>query len=163
MVNGLHTIMKLKNLSLLLVFGLFACNQPNKPKRLTDNQVITGTWQLLTDRIITKGDTVNTFPVKGQEQVMIKMYNDTHFAFFMHDTKHGKVKTPVYDTGAGTYKLSGTDYSEHLEYCNYRDWENRDFKFKLTIKNDTLTQRGIERIDSLKVNREIVETYVRIK
>ena len=155
--------MKLKNLPLLLILALCACNQPKANHQSTDRQPIAGTWQLLTDRIITKGDTVNTFPVKGSSQGMIKMYNGTHFAFFMHDTSHGKVKTPVYDTGAGTYKLTGTDYSEHLEYCNYRDWENRDFKFKLTIRNDTLTQRGIERIDSLKVNHEIVETYVRIK
>ncbi len=155
--------MKLKTLFLALPLGLFACNQPKNSSHAIEKQPIIGTWQLVTDRMITRGDTVNTFPVKGQDQVMIKMYNDTHFAFFMHDTKHGKVKAPVYDTGAGTYKLSGTDYSEHLEYCNYRDWENRDFKFKLVIKNDTLTQRGIERIDSLKVNREIVETYVRVK
>ena len=155
--------MKYLSLALLLSMGLMACNQPKPAEQKTTKNAIFGTWKLISDRMIMKGDTTNTYPVKGSDQVMIKMYNDTHFAFFMHDSKHGKVKMPVYDTGAGTYKLSGTDYSEHLDYCNYREWENRDFKFKLTIKNDTLTQRGIERIDSLKINREIVETYLRIK
>ncbi len=53
-------------------------------------------------------------------------------------------------------------YTEFLEYCNDRQWENNKFDFTITIKNDTLTQKGIEKIDSLGVNRVNIEKYVRI-
>jgi hypothetical protein len=94
---------------------------------------------------------------------MIKIYNETHFAFTQHDLNKGKIDTPSFSSGAGTYTLKGNDYTEHLQYCTARAWEGHDFSFKLTIHNDTLVQKGIERLDSLKINREIVETYVRKK
>jgi PhzF family phenazine biosynthesis protein len=140
-----------------------SCQQAGQAKDKASPSQIVGSWRLVSNIIITKGDTVIAYPVKGKDHVMIKMYNDSHFSFFNHDTSQGKTATPVYDSGAGTYKLSGDNYSEHLEYCNYREWENHDFKFKLSIRQDTLVQRGIEKIDSLHVNREIIETYVRLK
>lgn len=106
-----------------------------------------------------KGDTIDTSPVKSVE--MIKIINDTHFAFFKHDLNQGKKIEAVFDAGAGTYKLSGETYTENLEYCNLRDWENHSFDFTLKLTADTLTQRGIEKIDNLNVNREIIEIYVR--
>jgi hypothetical protein len=162
-VNQLKSIslMKPENLLLLVAVALAACNQPKPAETKTEKQPIVGTWQLVSDIIITKGDTAIAYPVKGKPDEMIKMYNDTHFAFFQHDLKHGKIDTPFFSSGAGTYSLKGDDYTEHLMYCTARMWEGHDFKFKLTIHNDTLTQRGIEKIDSLKVNREIIETYVR--
>lgn len=147
--------------SVLLV--LAACGNPSKQTAATlqSPTVLDGTWHLISSKSIAGKDTVVTTPPKDQE--MFKMFNGTHFAFFTHDLQHGKTAKPVYDSGAGTYTLSGDDYAEHLAYCNYRDWENRDFKFKLTIKNDTLVQKGIEKIDSLKVDHEIIETYVKLK
>lgn len=149
---------------LLAIFALTvaSCHQAEPADQKVTVLPIIGTWQLVSNKIITAGDTVIAFPEKGKDDIMIKMYNDTHFSFFRHDRQRGKVKAPVYDSGAGTYKLSGTAYSERLEYCNYREWENHDFNFKLIIRNDTLVQSGIEKIDSLKVNREIIETYVRL-
>jgi PhzF family phenazine biosynthesis protein len=149
---------------LLVVFAVLSssCQQAGVAKEKVPTNQIIGTWRLVSDLIITKGDTAVSYPVKGQDDVMIKIYNASHFSFFKHDTKQGKSKNAVFDSGAGTYKLSGTDYSEHLEYCNYRKWENHDFKFQLRIQRDTLVQRGIERIDSLNVNREVIETYVRL-
>ena len=66
-----------------------------------------------------------------------------------------------FDAGSGTYTLDGEAYSEHLAYCNYREWENRDFHFNLRVHNDTLIQTGIEKIDSLNINQEILEIYVK--
>ncbi|GAA4306744.1 hypothetical protein GCM10023149_00110 [Mucilaginibacter gynuensis] len=149
--------MRLSNL-LIIPVVLSACSRPSSQ----NDQPILGTWRLVTAKNITKGDTVTTFPVAGQE--MIKMFNNERFSFFKHDLKQGKdTANANFESGNGTYKLTGQDYSEHLEYCNYREWENHDFKFTVSIKNDTLIQKGIERIDSLNVNREIVETYVRLK
>lgn len=130
----------------------------------TDNTPpLTGTWTLISDRTITKGDTVVNYPDKNNPTEMIKMYNGTHFAFFQHDLVHGKQAKPFYSSGAGTYTLKGDDYTEKLEYCDAREWEGHDFKFKLTVKNDTLVQTGIEKIDSLNVNHTIIEKYVRKK
>ncbi|MEE1946966.1 hypothetical protein VRU48_17715 [Pedobacter sp. KR3-3] len=106
---------------------------------------------------------MTTYPVKGEIQETLKMFNGSHFSFFTHDLEKGKVKTPAFSAGAGTYSLSGNAYSEHLIYCSYRDWENTKFKFTLTLKNNTLIQKGIEKIDSLNVNHEIIEVYVKVK
>ncbi|WP_432708875.1 hypothetical protein [Pedobacter sp.] len=146
-----------------LLLAISACQSSTSPVDYASPASLSGSWQLVSNMIITNGDTVIAYPVKGQADVMIKLFNDTHFSFFRHDTLQGKTAHPVYDTGAGTYILVGNDYTENLEYCNYRDWENHEFKFKLAISGDTLRQQGIEKIDSLDVNREIIETYVRIK
>jgi len=152
-----------------ILFCLFAallyssCKQNTPASESSEGTQIQGTWKLVSNIIITKGDTVVAYPVKGKEEIMLKMYNDSHFSFFTHDTKQGKTKDSAFTAGAGTYKLKGDDYSEHLEFCNLREWENHDFNFKLNVRQDTLVQRGVERIDSLNVNREIIETYVRLK
>lgn len=146
-----------------LALCLTACNRVASKPPAGEETGVVGTWKLVSNKIIEKGDTVIAYPLKGKEELMIKMFNATHFSFFRHDLSHGKAAEPVYDTGAGTYTLDGADYAEKLEFCNYREWEGHDFKFKLTISNDTLVQRGVEKIDSLQVNREIIETYVRIK
>jgi PhzF family phenazine biosynthesis protein len=154
--------LKLAMMLLICTVLYSSCKQSSQAKDTPAAGQISGSWRLVSNVIITKGDTVIAYPVKGKDQVMIKMYNDSHFSFFTHDTKQGKTTSPVFDSGAGTYKLAGNNYSEHLEYCNYREWENHDFNFKLSIRQDTLVQRGIEKIDSLNVNREIIETYVRL-
>ncbi|MBK0378102.1 hypothetical protein [Mucilaginibacter segetis] len=154
--------MKLKSLLILVaIIVSTGCKGPGE-RNLTEIPVspIYGTWKLSSAVTITKGDSVSTYPVKGQE--MIKIINGTHFSFFRHDVKGGGSE-PIYDTGAGTYRLTGDNYTENLQYCNYREWENHSFTFKVTFKGDTLIQKGIERIDSLNINREIVETYVKIK
>lgn len=93
---------------------------------------------------------------------MIKMFNATTFAFFRHDIHKGKGKDAIFESGSGSYSLEGTVYKEKLIYCNYRDWENNEFTFELTLKQDTFIQRGVEKIDSLSIDREIIETYVRL-
>jgi hypothetical protein len=54
-------------------------------------------------------------------------------------------------------------YTEHLEYCSDKEWEGNDFKFTVTIKNDTLIQSGIEKVEEAGVNRLNMEKYVRVK
>jgi hypothetical protein len=153
------TIMKYSlAVALLCSALLFYCKAPNnKPG---DHKTLAGTWQLISALSITKQDTVVTFPEKNQQ--VIKMFNQSHFAFFKHDLSGGKDSTAVFGAGSGSYKLDGENYSEHLEYCNARGWENNDFHFTLTINNDTLIQRGVEKIDSLGVDRVIEERYSRV-
>ncbi|KIO77665.1 hypothetical protein TH53_08485 [Pedobacter lusitanus] len=157
--------MKFQLLLLAGLTSLAACKDQSEKTALSStaltNQSINGTWKLISSKVTTGTKTEVTYPVKGQE--MIKSFNGTHFSFFNHDLAKGKVPNPVYNSGAGTYILKGDQYQEHLEYCNHRDWENRDFKFTLTLKNDTIIQKGIEKIDSLNINQEIVEIYSRLK
>lgn len=124
-------------------------------------QTLAGTWKLVSNTIITNQDTLRAFPVEGQE--MIKMFNDSHFAFFRHDVSKGKTATPVFESGSGTYSLAGNTYEEHLTYCTSRDWEGHHFSFRMEIKNDSIIQSGTEKLDSLGINREIIEVYTRVE
>lgn len=89
------------------------------------------------------------------------MFNGTHFAFMNHDLGDGA--EPSFVAGGGNYELSGTQYREFLEYCNYREWEGQMFEFTLEVNGDTLTQTGYELIEDLDVNQRIQEKYVRVK
>lgn len=93
---------------------------------------------------------------------MIKIINATHFAFLKHDLTHGK-DSAIYESGAGKYTLEGNQYTEHLDFCNAREWEGHNFQFTVTISNDTLLQTGIEKLENLGVNRLIIEKYARVK
>lgn len=122
---------------------------------------IQGTWQLVSGITIEKGK--STFTDYKKDMKQIKIINGSHFAFFNHDLKMGKDPKPVFVAGGGKYTLNGDAYTEHLEYCNYREWENKTFKFKLAMKGDTLIQRGFEKDEKIGVDHEIIEKYVRLK
>ena len=121
---------------------------------------IEGTWQLISGTIIENGDTTVTDYTRDQR--MIKIINATHFSFLNHDLSKGKDSSAVFAAGGGRYTLSGDQYTEHLEYCSYREWEGNTFPFTLTIQGDTLTQRGVEKIENLGVERLNIEKYKRI-
>jgi hypothetical protein len=141
--------------------SFLSCNSPaEKPDTKIAKAPIEGTWKLLTGTLIEKGDTVVTDYTKGKE--FIKIINDTHFAFLSHDLSKGKNADSLFSAGGGHYSLNDSSYTEHLEYCNDRQWEGNDFSFIVAISNDTLTQKGIEKIDSLGVNRLNIERYVRM-
>ncbi len=150
---------------LLLVAGiLFACGAKNtSDATIAQKQAISvvGTWQLISGTTIEKGDTVVTDYTKDQS--FIKIINDTHFAFLKHDLTGGKGKSATYDSGGGRYTLVDSLYTEKLDYCTEREWENHEFKFTVTIKRDTLTQQGIEVVEQAGVNRVNIERYVRVK
>jgi hypothetical protein len=122
---------------------------------------IHGTWALVSGTIIEKGDTTFTDYTKGKNA--IKIINDTHFSFLNHDLNKGKDSTASFGAGGGKYTLVGDKYTEFLEYCNAREWENNKFEFTVTVQNDTLIQTGVEKIDSIGVNRLNIEKYVKVK
>jgi len=122
---------------------------------------ILGTWKLLTGTLIEKGDTSVTDYTKNVS--FIKIINDSHFSFIQHDLNKGKDSAAVFSSGAGTYSLKDSSYTEHLEYCSAREWEGHDFTFTVEIKNDTFIQRGIEKVENLGIERLNIEKYVRVK
>ena len=122
---------------------------------------IEGTWKLLSGTLIEKNDTTVTDYTKGKE--FIKIINNDHFSFLGHDLGKGKNADSMFTCGGGGYQFHDSSYTEHLEYCNERQWEGNDFSFTVTLDNDTLLQKGIEKIDSLGVNRMNIEKYIRLK
>ena len=123
---------------------------------------IVGTWKLLSGSLTEKGVTTVT-DYTGNKQ-FIKIINDTHFAFMSHDLNKGKDSaTALFSAGGGKYSIKDSIYTEHLEYCNDRQWENNDFQFTVTIKNDTLIQQGVEKVEGTNINRVNIEKYVRMK
>lgn len=139
--------------------SLSACNssQPAPAGSLP----IEGTWKLVTGTLEENGRTTVTDYTKGLS--FIKIINGDHFAFLQHDLNRGKDSSASFVAGGGRYELKDSSYTEQLEYCSDRQWEGHDFSFTVTIRNDTLIQRGIEKLDSLKIERLNTETYVRLK
>jgi hypothetical protein len=153
----------MKNLiASLCILTFVSCNTTVQHDQTKPTKIpIVGTWKLLTGTLVEKGNTMVTDYTKGKE--FIKIINDTHFAFLLHDLSKGKNADSVFSAGGGRYSLKDSSYTEHLEYCNDRQWEGNDFNFTVTINHDTLSITGIEKIDSIGVNRVNTERYVRIK
>jgi len=120
---------------------------------------LVGTWKLVSGTLVEKGDT--TVTDYTQKLSFIKIINDSHFSFTMHDLKGGKDSTAAFSAGAGTYTLVGNTYTEHLEYCSDRQWEGNDFSFQVTIHGDTLVQTGVEKVAATGVDRLNTERYLR--
>ena len=142
----------------LIIILFSSCSGTDSRKTNSDAINLIGTWQLVTGTTITKGVSAITDYTKGQK--MIKILNGTHFAFLKHNTNKDSLIN--FDAGGGTYTLNGNDYAEHLDFYNDRNWEGKAFKFKVTLKNDTLIQTGIERVEKENINRVIIEKYVKI-
>jgi hypothetical protein len=121
---------------------------------------IEGTWKLISGTVIEKGDTTVTDYTKDLS--FIKIINDSHLAFLSHDV-NAPDSSKSFDAGGGKYSLKDSSYTEHLEYCKEREWEGHDFTFTVSIKNDTLIQSGIEKVDNAGINRLNIEKYVRLK
>lgn len=145
---------------ILIITILISCNESTQPEKQVSVQTLEGTWELISGTTIEKEDTVITDYTKGQK--MIKIINATHFAFLRHDLNKGK-DSAVYSSGGGRYSLVDSQYTEHLDYCSDREWEGHTFTFTVSIKNDTLTQTGIEKIENLGIDRLNIETYRRVK
>ncbi|TRX37286.1 hypothetical protein FNW52_04805 [Flavobacterium sp. ZT3R18] len=137
----------------------FSCSV-NQNKTQQSGLPIIGTWELISATRTEKDSTFSTFDPKVK---MIKIINPTHFSFFQHDLTMGKEPNPKFTAGAGKYTLINDTYTEYLEYFIDREWENNKFEFKVSIQNDTLTQKGIEKVEKLGVDRTIVEKYKRVK
>jgi len=147
-------------LVLSLLFVVLSCKdtKPSDQQTPTD---LEGTWQLISGTLIEKGDTTITNYTSDPQ--MIKVINQSHFAFLNHDLKKGKDSLKaLFVAGGGRYELKGDQYTEHLEYCSDRAWEENDFVFTIEIRNDTLIQKGVEKIESAKVDRLNIERYVRV-
>jgi hypothetical protein len=142
------------------IFAIFSsCKKELNPTdKIHKTESIKGTWELLTGTIIQGKDTTVTDYTKNLE--LIKIINDSHFAFLKHDL--GEDSTKVFVSGGGRSSIHGNIYTEYLDFCNYREWENNKFEFEFEISNDTLITRGVEKVEAINVNRLNIEKYVRV-
>lgn len=143
----------------ILMFLLSTCSSVDSKKIDSDKVNLNGTWQLLNGTTITKGVSAITDYTKGQK--MIKIINETHFAFLKHGTNKDSLLN--FDAGGGSYTLNGNNYTEHLDFYNDKNWEGKLFKFKIKFNNDTLIQSGLERVEKENIDRIIIEKYIRVK
>lgn len=120
-----------------------------------------GTWKLLKGTTIAGQDTTIVDYTQGQE--MIKIISATHFAFLRHDLNHGKDSTAVYSAGGGRAAINGNKYTEYLDYFNAREWEGNTFEFEYSIHGDTLTTKGIEKVEKAGVDHLNIEMFVRVR
>ncbi|WP_353718479.1 hypothetical protein [Dyadobacter sp. 676] len=155
--------MKVHLPALLVAISVFtACGRPEGgPESGKAPAGPEGTWKLLTGTLIEKGDTTVTDYTKNVS--FIKIINESHFAFLQHDLNKGKDSTASFSAGGGTYTLKDSTYTEKLEYCTAREWEGNEFHFTISIKDDTLIQRGIEKVEAAGIERLNIEKYVRSK
>ncbi len=122
---------------------------------------LVGTWELIS-ATTTEGDT--SFSTFDPTHKMIKIINSTHFAFLNHlSTTKTDTSSHEFTAGGGNYTLLDSIYTENLDYYTDKQWENNNFEFVVKISNDTLIQKGIEKIDKLGINRVIVEKYKRVE
>ena len=150
-----------KGIGFILISALLlSCNTHTKNTEST-KLAVEGTWELISGTTIVKEDTVFTDYTKNLK--MIKIINNTHFAFLKHDLKNGKDSSAIFDSGGGRYTLTGDQYTEYLDYCNYREWEGHSFQFTVIVKNDTLIQSGKEKVEKAGIDRVIIERYIRVK
>lgn len=127
---------------------------------IAEKHPIIGTWKLISGTIIQDGDTSVTDYTRGQE--MIKIINETHFAFLRHDTNTPDDSSELFVAGGGTYTLEGNIYTEHLEYFTLREWEGNHFSLEFTISGDTLITKGVEEVEELNVSYFNIEKYCRV-
>lgn len=139
-------------IALVLLLNIACSTKP------TNN--LNGTWQLVSSEVNANGAITHD---KMEDKKMIKIINDTHFAFLNHDLKGGKDSTNVvFVAGGGTCTRTDSTYSETLEYCNYRDYEGLKVDFKVQFSQDTLILSGHEVKEDLKVDQYITEKYIKI-
>ena len=158
--------MKYLTTAIVLAMLLAACTGPatsptTGPTGPANSIHINGTWRLLSGTTITRGDSTVTDYTKDQS--MVKIVNDTYFAFLRHGLGKARDSAGMYDAGGGRYTLKGNQYTEYLDYYNDKNWEGKKFDFTVSVNNDTLVQRGVEKVEKENVDRVIIEKYLRIK
>ncbi len=152
--------MKAKYLMLFLIIGgLYAFTaKVSKPAAAIN---LNGTWKLISGTEISQG--IKTVTDYTKDQQMIKIINDTHFAFLKHRVVTDKDSSNKFDAGGGSYTLKGNEYTEHLDYYSNKTIEGNTFSFTVRVNKDTLIQQGVEKLKTGGPEKIIYETYIKIK
>ncbi|AKD57516.1 lipocalin-like domain-containing protein [Spirosoma radiotolerans] len=148
--------MNCKSLPILIAVLAVLCGCQSKE---TSNPIV-GTWELVSATSTEKDTSFSTFDPTHK---MIKIINADHFSFLNHKLRPGNDSSSnEFSGGGGKYTLTDSVYTEHLDYFTNKQWEGNTFKFVVKVANDTLTQKGVEKLDKLGIDRVIVEKYKRV-
>ena len=148
-------IMKFK-IALILIAVIYMSSGCNTKQA---SMPIVGTWELISATTTEKDTTFSTFDPSHK---MIKIINPTHFAFLNHAINPKKDSSNAFTAGGGKYTLVDSVYTESLDYYIDKAWENNKFPFAVKIVNDTLIQKGLEKVEKLGIDRVIIEKYKRV-
>lgn len=146
--------LKINYFVVVVIFTFYSCDTKQK------QMPIIGTWELVSATTTEKDTTFSTFDPSHK---MIKIINETHFAFLNHAINVGKDSSNSFTAGGGKYTLVDSIYTENLAFFSDKNWENNKFEFVVKLANDTLIQKGVEKVDKLGVDRVIVEKYRRVE
>ncbi|GAB3968961.1 hypothetical protein GCM10028806_14110 [Spirosoma terrae] len=155
-LNSISLTMSFKSVLALASGILFLSSCKPQP---TDPPIV-GTWELVAATTTEKDSTFSTF---DSSHKMIKIINASHFAFLNHDITGKDSSATRFSGGGGKYTLNDSTYTEYLEYFTDKAWENNKFSFVVKIADDTLVQKGVEKVEKLGIDRVIIETYKRVK
>ncbi|GAB3799351.1 hypothetical protein GCM10028819_22480 [Spirosoma humi] len=148
--------MNCKSLPILIAVLTVLCGCQSKDS----SSPIVGTWELVSATTTEKDTSFSTFDPTHK---MIKIINADHFSFLNHKLRPGKDSSSnEFSGGGGKYTLADSLYTEHLDYFTDKQWEGNTFNFVVNIANDTLTQKGVEKLEKLGIDRVIVEKYKRV-
>ncbi len=98
-----------------------------------------------------------------KESSFIKILNGSHFAFLQHDLNKGKDSTASFFGGRWTYTLKRQRLYREIGILQCPGVGGNEFHFTISIHNDTLVQRGVEKVEAAGVERLNIEKYVRVK
>lgn len=135
----------MKKVSLVLAIALgavfFAWSQTNGGQ--AKKGPLDGTWELVAGQQLPKGAR------------LIKIISEGHFIFAAYDTEKGE----LLGTGGGTYILTGSSYTEHVDFGDKPSdgIVGKDQHFTVKIDGDTFMQAG-----TLSNGRGLSETYKRV-
>jgi hypothetical protein len=120
-----------------------------------------GNWELLssTGTYSQEGALVNTNFKKDANNFAMKLINNNYFMFVWKEIVNG-VETPSY--GYGTYTFKDNIYTENIIYHVGKELIGKSMSFEMTVKGDTLIQKGPLKIGDFKDDKsEFTETYIR--
>jgi hypothetical protein len=124
----------------------------------TEKQKLNGTWKIVSEEIIRNGESNIKF--KNENDGGLKTWSDSYF-MFISNTKIGNQNSSSY--GAGTYELSGNNYTENIQYHVAPNFRNISLKLNLEMKGDTLIQ--VYPCDDsfyYDINNCVIQKYVRV-
>ena len=136
----------------IVIYSFSNCNQ--ETPSITRN-TIEGTWKMVSAEII-ENDSVKLKDLSNT--TFIKIINKSHFSFFNQENSGNK----NFYSGAGSYVLKGSDYTETLNFTTVEEFKQQQFSFTIRFEGDTLIQSGIEKVSVAGINRHIIEKYIKL-
>jgi hypothetical protein len=138
-------------LTIILCLTLLGCRSERKNK-------IEGTWRLVSGTLKTADTTTYDFSKLHYHGIL--MIYENHFAFVGRYVREGD-SLDAY--GGGTYTLDGNNYKESMDYHKNKQWIGETIPLVVSVKNDTLIQKGPRKIGKYQNSRfELYEVYERM-